>query len=169
MEKNRIRLIYNHEVVELKELPVSTYTQILYHLVFSTRNRANTLNINHLPELYKFIWGLLKNKKCYLYRIGGTSDHIHILLEIPPTIAPAALIKDIKLASSKNIKLNKLFYDFEAWQLGYGAFTCSIREKSKLIQYIKKQEEHHKKKSSSEELIELLISNGIEYDLKYFE
>ena len=146
---------------------MSTYTQILYHLVFSTKNRANTLDSNRLPELYKFIWGLLYNKKCHLHRIGGTSDHIHILLDIPPTITPAALIKDIKLASSENIKMNNLFPSFEAWQSGYGAFTCSTREKSILTEYIKKQEEHHKKKTTREELIELLIDNGIKFDLKY--
>jgi putative transposase len=146
---------------------MSTYTQILYHLVFSTKNRAKTLDSNRLPELYKIIWGLLKNKNCHLFRIGGTSDHIHILLHIPPIIAPSTLIKDIKLASSQNIKMNNLFPAFEAWQAGYGAFTCSIREKPKLIDYIKKQEEHHKTKTSKEELIELLIEHGIKFDLKY--
>jgi len=65
--------------------------------------------------------------------------------------------------------MNNLFPAFEAWQAGYGAFTCSMMEKPKLIDYIKNQEVHHKKKTSKEELIELLFDHGIKFDLKYLQ
>lgn len=148
---------------------MSTYTQILYQIVFSTKRRKPALARENRPELFKYIWGLLKNKKCHLYRINGVEDHIHIVTHIHPTVAPAFLVKDIKIASSGYIKENDLFPDFEEWQDGYGAFTYSYKEKDTLIEYVKNQEEHHKTKTYREELIELLQEHGVAFDEKYLE
>lgn len=148
---------------------MSTYTQILYQLVFSTKHRKPGLTKENRPALFKYIWGLLKNKKCHLYRINGVDDHIHIITHIHPTIAPAFLVKDIKIASSGYIKENDLFPDFEDWQDGYAAITYSWKEKDTLIEYVKNQEEHHKTKTYREELIELLREHGIKFDEKYLE
>ena len=76
---------------------MSTYTQILYQIVFSTKHRGLTLD-NNREQLYRFIWGVLKNKHCHLYRVGGVEDHIHLIVDIHPMIAPALLVKDIKLS-----------------------------------------------------------------------
>ncbi len=146
---------------------MSTYTQILYQIVFSTWSRERTLTENKREDLYKYIAGILKNKKCHLYRINGIEDHLHIITHIHPTIALSNLIKDIKLASSDWIKENKIFKYFNGWQDGYGAFTYSIKEKDRLIEYVKKQQEHHKIKIFIEEYIELLNEHGIEYDEKF--
>jgi putative transposase len=146
---------------------MSTYTQILYQIVFSTKNRKHTLTSNNRENLYKYIWGILKNKKCHLYRIGGISDHIHIVTYLHPTIALASLVKDIKIASSEHIKSSQLFRDFDGWQIGYGAFTYSYKDKDRLIEYVKTQDQHHKKHTYKEELIELLEEHGIEFDEKY--
>jgi REP element-mobilizing transposase RayT len=158
----------NRKAVECKYLIMSTYTQFLYQFVFSTKNREKTLDAAaQRTELYKYIWGVLNNKKCHLYRIGGVSDHIHIVTHIHPTLSPSSLIKDIKLASSEFIKTNQLFPKFGGWQDGYGGFSYSFKEKDRLIEYVKNQEEHHKHKTYREELIELLIEHGVEYDEKY--
>ncbi|MEK7718924.1 MAG: IS200/IS605 family transposase [Bacteroidota bacterium] len=146
---------------------MSTYTQLIYHFVYSTKNRDNTLQADHRTDLYKYIWGLLNNKNCHLYRIGGVSDHIHILTHVHPTIAPATLIKDIKLAGSEFIKTNQLFPNFTGWQGGYGGFSCSFQDRDRLIEYIKNQEQHHTKKTFKEELIDLLNEHGIAFDEKY--
>jgi REP element-mobilizing transposase RayT len=146
---------------------MSTYTQILYQIVFSTKNRKHTLTSNNRENLYKYIWGILKNKKCHLYRIGGISDHIHIVTYLHPTVALASLVKDIKIASSEHIKSSQLFHDFDGWQTGYGAFTYSYKDKNRLIEYVKTQDQHHKKHTYKEELIELLNEHGIEFDEKY--
>ncbi len=148
---------------------MSTYTQILYQLVFSTKRRERTLTKENRPELFKYIWGILKNKKCHLYRLNGVEDHIHIVTHVHPTIAVSDLIKDIKLASTDYIKEKRLFPHFGGWQDGYSAFTYSIQAKDSLIEYVKNQEEHHKTKTFKEELIELLKEHGIEYDEKYLE
>ena len=102
-----------------------------------------------------------------LYRINGVEDHLHIVTHLHPSIALASLIKDIKLASTDYIKKDNLFKNFAGWQDGYGAFTYSIKEKDRLIEYVKNQEEHHKIKTFKEEYIELLKEHGIEYEEKY--
>jgi REP element-mobilizing transposase RayT len=146
---------------------MSTYTQILYQIVFSTKNRETCLSKDNRPELFKFIWGILENKKCHLYRINGVEDHIHIVTHIHPTIATASLIKDIKVACTSHIKKNSLFKNFNGWQDGYGAFTYSIKEKDRLIEYVKNQENHHKTISFRDEYIELLKEHNIEFDERY--
>jgi REP element-mobilizing transposase RayT len=146
---------------------MSTYTQILFQIVFSTKNRERTMKTEKRVELYKYIWGIMKNKKCYLYQIGGIEDHIHIVTHIHPTISLSALIKDIKVASSEYIKKESLFQNFTGWQDGYAAFTYSLSEKDKLVNYVKNQEEHHKVITYHEELKQLLIEQKIEFDEKY--
>lgn len=94
-------------------------------------------------------------------------DHIHIITHLHPTIALSSLIKDMKIASSIWIKKENIFPGFTSWQDGYGAFTYSINEKDRLIEYVKNQEEHHKIKSFKEEYTELLKEYGIKFDKKY--
>lgn len=146
---------------------MSTYTQILYQIVFSTKNRERTLTKPNREELFKYISGILSNKQCHLYRINGVDDHLHILTHLHPSVALASLIKDIKLASSEFIKRDHLFEKFNGWQDGYGAFTYAIKDKERLIEYVKDQEEHHKIKTFREEYIELLQENNIVFDEKY--
>ena len=146
---------------------MSTYTQLLYQIVFSTKNRKPCLKKENREELFRYIWGLLNNKKCHLYRINAVDDHIHIATHIHPSISISSLIKDLKLSSNEYIKNNNLFDGFDGWQDGYGAFTYNIKDKDKLIEYIKNQEEHHKKVSYKDELISLLKEFEIEFDEKY--
>ena len=146
---------------------MSTYTQILYQIVFGTKNDEQTMVESGQKTLYKYIWGILKNKKCHLYRINGMEDHIHIVTHIHPTIALASLIKDIKMASSEYIKSENIFPNFNGWQNGYGAFTYSIKAKDNLIEYVKNQKQHHRKLNFRNEYINLLNEHGIEFDEKY--
>ena len=148
---------------------MSTYTQLLYQIVFSTKHREPVLVKENRPQLFKYIWGILKNKKCHLYRINGVEDHLHLITHIHPTIAISDFVKDIKLASSDFIKEEKLFKEFTNWQIGYAAISYSIDAKDNLIEYVKKQEEHHKKITFREELILLLNEHGIEFDEKYLD
>ncbi|MBL7149553.1 MAG: IS200/IS605 family transposase [Candidatus Cloacimonetes bacterium] len=143
------------------------YTQILYHIVFSTKKRERTLKFENQEELFKYIWGTIKNKKSHLYRINGFEDHLHILSSLHPTICLSNFIKDIKVSSSIWIKKNNIFPFFESWQEGYAAFTCSYEDKENLIKYIMSQKEHHRNVSFREELINLYKDAGIEYNEKY--
>ena len=146
---------------------MSTYTQILYQIVFSTKNREKTLLESQRDQLFAYIWGVMKKKKCHLYRIGGVEDHLHIVTHIHPMVALSMLVKDIKLSSSKFIKQENIFPDFNGWQDGYGAFTYTYSAKDDLIEYVKNQVEHHKIINYKDEYIALLKENGIESDEKY--
>jgi REP element-mobilizing transposase RayT len=125
------------------------------------------LNQERREDVFRYIWGIAKNKKCHLYRINGVEDHIHILTSLHPSVCLSGLVKDIKVSSSKWIKENGVFPHFTHWQDGYGAFTDNDREKKRLIEYIKKQETHHKKVSFVDEYKALLLEAGIEFDDTY--
>lgn len=146
---------------------MSTYTQILFQIVFRTKNGEHSLVEPDREKLYRYIWGILENKKCHLYRIGGVEDHIHIITHIHPSVAPARLVKDIKPASSNYIKTENIFPDFHGWQKGYGAFTYSVSAKNNLIEYVRQQKEHHRKVNFRDEYINLLKEHKIEFDEKY--
>lgn len=146
---------------------MSTYTQILYQIVFSTKNRIPALVERNREQLFKYIWGVLKNKNCHLYQINGVADHLHILTHLHPSIALSSLIKDIKLASNAFIKEENLFPNFKNWQEGYGAFTYSITEKERLIQYIKNQQSHHEEVPFREEYRRLLEDSGVDFNERY--
>jgi putative transposase len=146
---------------------MSSYRQIFYQIVFATKNREAVIGEQHCEELYKYIWGVINNKKCKLYRINGVEDHIHIFSDLHPSVTLADYIKDIKVASSIWMKESGLFPDFKGWQEGYGAFTYSVREKDKIIEYVKNQKEHHKTEDFFDEYKMLLQEHGIEFDEKY--
>ena len=146
---------------------MSTYTQLLYQLVFSTKMRLPTLQKHGRDKLFGYITGVLSNKKCHCYRIGGVEDHIHIITHVHPSKNLDTLIKDIKLSATDMIKSEKLFPHFGGWQEGYGAFTYAIGAKENLIRYAMNQEEHHRKVTFREEYIALLKEHNIEFDEKY--
>lgn len=146
---------------------MATYTQIIYHIIFSTKNRRPVLHAERREDLFRYTWGIIKNSKCHLFRINGVEDHLHILTSLHQTICLADLVKDIKTGSSKWIKENGVFPEFDHWQDGYAAFTHSIGEKSRLIEYIKSQQEHHRTVSFEDELKRMLDEMGVEYDPKY--
>jgi REP element-mobilizing transposase RayT len=146
---------------------MSTYTQILYHIVFSTKDRAAALAAGKREDLFRYTWGILKNKECHLYRINGVEDHLHILTSIHPTLCLSELVKEIKISTSKWLKEGGHSPAFTHWQDGYGAFTVSAVDKDAVIEYIKGQQEHHKRISFRDELRQLLVKYGVQFDERY--
>ena len=146
---------------------MATYTQILYHIVYGTKNHNCTLDLERHNELCRYTAGILQNKKCFIHKVGGYTEHLHILTELHPSIALADLVKDTKLATSKWIKAKNIFPVFDSWQNGYGAFSCSWKDKDRIINYIANQIEHHRHKTFQEEYIEMLQQAGIEFNEKY--
>ncbi|RYZ18220.1 MAG: IS200/IS605 family transposase [Chitinophagaceae bacterium] len=146
---------------------MTTYRQIFYHIVFGTKNREFSLAENHQEDLYRFIWGVINKRNCHLYRINGTEDHLHIFSDLHPSIALSDYVKEIKVASGDWIKQNRIFPQFTCWQEGYGAFTCSVKERDAVIAYIKNQKEHHKTESFRDEYKRLLTKNEIPIEEKY--
>lgn len=147
---------------------MSSYRQLLDHIVFRTYNSEPTIKQEHADQLYAYITGIIKNKNSHLYRINGIENHIHILMDVHPSVALADFVKDIKVSTSIWMKNSSNFPSFRGWAEGYGSFTCSYMEMGKLIDYIKIQQEHHKKKTFEEEYRMLLMELGIKIDERYF-
>jgi REP element-mobilizing transposase RayT len=147
---------------------MSTYTQILYHIVFATKDRAPVLTDVRREDLFRYMSGVIKNNHCKPIWTNGVKDHVHSLLSLHPTVALADLLKDIKVASSIWVKDNKVLPNFVGWQEGYGAFTYSLRDEPELIAYLKRQEEHHRKVSFEEEYRKLLVDAGVKIAERFF-
>ena len=147
---------------------MSSYHQIIYQIIFRTKLSQKTLKPEHNNLLFKYIWGIIKNKNCHLYRINGMEDHIHILTDLHPGIALADFVRDIKTASSIWLKDSGYFPKFTGWGDGYAALTYSFWDKDKLINYIKNQQEHHKIETFEEEYRRLLEEHNIKIDDRYF-
>jgi putative transposase len=147
---------------------MSSYRQILYHLVFRTKDSRKSLIPAHSRELYAYMMGIVRNKNCFLYRINGMEDHMHILCDLHPTIALADYMRDIKTASSIWLKQWGKFPEFNGWADGYAALTYGWKDKEIIVNYIKNQQHHHKKESFEDELKRLLQEQGIEVNEKYF-
>ena len=137
----------------------------IFHIVFTTKGRKNVLDNRHIEELYRYLWNRLKYKGCYLYRIGGIENHIHILVDISPTISLSAMVNDLKSTSSAWLKANGSFPAFDSWSRGYYAGSISYRERDSVIEYIKNQRIHHLGQTCETELESLCGEIG----LKMFE
>ena len=147
---------------------MSSYRQILYHLIFRTKEGKKTLTQTYINELFAYIHGVIKSKNSVLHRINGLEDHIHLLSDLHPSIALADYIKDIKVASSIWMKQSGKFPHFTGWADGYGALTYAWRDREMIINYIKNQQEHHRKVSFAEEYKKLLEEHGIKIDERFF-
>lgn len=117
--------------------------EAFYHIVITTKNRQMTITEEHKRELYGYMWGILKRKRCVLLRINGIANHIHILTSLNPNIALSELMRDLKRSSSEWLKHNPIFPYWGGWESEYAAFTCSKESLSPVIEYIKSQEIHH--------------------------
>jgi len=127
-----------------------------------------TIKQDHVNELYAYLTGILKNKNSHMYRINGVENHLHILTDMHPSIAPADFMREVKASSSLWMKNSMLFPAFVGWEEGYGSFTCSFRDLNPLIEYIKNQVEHHKKVTFEEEYKKILLESGLIPDERYF-
>ena len=144
------------------------FRQILYHIVFRTKESRKTIPRQHSEELYKYITGIIKNKNCTLLCINGAEEHVHILTDLNPVVSLADFIKDIKVSSSIWLRGNENFANFAGWGTKYCALTYSHKDKDAIGSYIKNQKEHHKKESFEDEMKRFFIEGGIETDEKWF-
>ncbi|MBC8526459.1 MAG: IS200/IS605 family transposase [Candidatus Cloacimonetes bacterium] len=121
-----------------------TYKSIYYHIVFKTKKRQPFLNENIKEKVYHYIWNKCKKLKFYLHRIGGTIDHIHLLIYIPPKMSVSHAVGLIKGSSSYFINQELAGDDILYWQHGFGVLTLSKNDFNRVYDYVKNQEEHHK-------------------------
>ena len=145
----------------------STLTNLLYHIVFSTKNRMNLIDSQLRSHLYPYLGGIVRGEKGSVLKINGTSNHVHILLKMPATIPLSEIMRRIKGNSSRWVNMQSRPRSRFAWQRGYAAFSVSESAVGNVSQYIDNQAAHHKTRSFKEELLLLLRKHGISYDERH--
>ena len=121
----------------------SPFTQIYLHAVWSTWDRLPLLTPPIEREVYAAICDKCQELKCHTLAIGGTVDHVHLLVRFPTTITIADLLKEVKGSSSHLVTHDISPGEFFKWQGSYGAFTVSKSLVPKVRAYIERQKEHH--------------------------
>lgn len=145
----------------------STLTNLIAHIIFSTKDRLPVLGESIQDRLYEYIGGIIRGEKGVLLAIGGMPDHVHVLAKIKADQSMAEAVKKIKGNSSRWINDNRLVTGRFGWQDGYGAFSVSQSQLELVQQYILSQKEHHKKKNFQDEFVDFLKKQGLEFDEKY--
>jgi putative transposase len=142
-----------------------TYAQNVVHVVFSTKDRRKTISDELQPRLWAYIVGVCKKLEILVQAVGGTEDHLHVLIHVPPNLAVAKAVLTIKANSSRWI--NEGAPRRFAWQEGYGVFSVSHSLAATAVRYINNQKTHHRKMSFEDEFVALLKKHGVDYDPKF--
>jgi putative transposase len=144
----------------------STYSNLLYHIVFSTKGRERLITEDIKEELYRYMAGIAREEGGSLLEIGGIEDHVHLLAKLQPSIAVSDMLRLIKTNSSKWLHEEKGNLRF-SWQEGYAAFSASESQAIAVRRYIRNQAAHHRRQSFQEEFVSMLERHGVEYDPRY--
>lgn len=139
-----------------------TYTNLIYHVVFSTEGHVRSLTKPRRNELFAYLAPLIKEKGGRPIIINGVVDHVHSLFTLPPNIALSDLLRFVKANSSRWFK--RRFNVPFAWQTGFGAFSVSRSGVDSVANYIRYQEKHHARRDFRAEFVEFLRKNGVEFD-----
>ncbi len=137
------------------------------HIVFSTKNRQTFIHPPVEDELHSYLGGVCKKLECPPIKIGGYTDHVHILCMLSKKIALMKLVEEIKSHSSKWIKTKGEDYSYFYWQDGYGAFSVNPKQVGSVVQYIENQHIHHKDESFQDEYRGFLKRYKVDYDERY--
>ena len=142
-----------------------TFSNLLTHLIFSTKDRAPLIRKDMRDELHAYLGGLTRELEGKAYGVNGTNDHVHMLVNLPPRVSVSDAMRFIKANSSAwaRNRWKRVF----AWQLGYGAFSVSKSNAQQVLKYIADQESHHRRVAFREEFINLLQKHGIDYEERY--
>jgi REP element-mobilizing transposase RayT len=144
-----------------------TLTNLLTHIIFSTKGRQPLITTECKPDLMAYLGGIVGELNGKPLIINGTSDHVHLLIQLPPTLTVADCLRIVKTNSSRWFHQRWSSQKRFNWQGGYGAFSVSRSNAQKVIAYIENQEKHHQKKTFQEEYIALLKRHDLDYDERY--
>lgn len=147
-------------LIQSRAMP-HTYTSLLVHVVFSTKERRRSISKDVQPRLWAYLGGIARTNNFRALAVGGIEDHSHLLLSLHPMMPVAKAVQLIKAGSSKWMH-EELDHRSFSWQEAYGAFTIGVSQKQATIRYIENQKEHHKRRSLDEEFAEMLKRHGIE-------
>jgi putative transposase len=144
-----------------------SYTNLLYHIVFSTKDRRPLITPDYEVRLYDYLGGTIRKLGGISLELNGTEDHVHLLAKLRPDCALSEVLRDLKANATG--WMHDVFPSLKnfSWQRGYGAFTVSQSNVQAVRQYIARQKEHHRKISFRDEFIQFLQENGIDYNERF--
>jgi len=145
----------------------NTYSNLFYHMVFSTKGRNDLISPEIEERVWAYIGGIARNHEIIAVQVGGIENHIHILILAKPKVAPSQIAQWIKGESSRWIRQTFPELAKFEWQDGYGVFSVSKSSVPDVVEYITNQREHHQKQCFEDEYISMLKLNGIDYDVRY--
>lgn len=146
-----------------------SFTNLIYHLIFSTKDRNKLISNEREDRLYRYMGGVIRDLGGIALATNGTEDHVHLLAKLRPDNSLSDVMRNLKAGSSG--WMHDVFPDLNdfLWQRGYGAFTVSSSQIEVVKGYIARQKEHHEKQSPRDEFILFLKLNGIEFDEQYLQ
>ncbi len=145
----------------------ATYSNLLNHIVFATKQRMPLITSGIEQDLHTYIGGIIRQLDGTSLAINGMPDHVHILARFPPKTAAADAVRIIKANSSKWLNETKFKFQKFRWQDGYSIFSVSESMVPAVTQYILNQKEHHRCFDAKDELKRILDKHGIVYDTRY--
>ena len=143
------------------------YIEIYVHIVFAVKKRKALIDPGWEKELFRYITGTVQQLGHKIIVINGMPDHIHILIDMEPSMPIAELVREVKRSSTDMIRKNGYTRVPFNWQKGYGAFSCGREDLPHVINYIERQKEHHRNRSFLEEYRKILDENGVSYKEEY--
>ena len=144
----------------------STHLSLHYHIVFSTKHREPSLDAAQRPRIHEYLGGTIRGLKGIPHAVGGTADHVHLLLSLRASHCLADVMREVKSESSGWIHREIQWARF-GWQEGYGAFTVGAPDLEKVRSYVLNQEEHHRVKTFQQEYVKMLERGMVEYDERF--
>ena len=145
----------------------STLSNLVYHVIFSTKGREQFIIPEIRNELHHYMGGIIKGEGGVLLQAGGTADHIHIVIRLKPVHSLSEMMQKIKGSSSKWLNEQQRLKHKFAWQEGYGAFTVNESRIPAVIRYVSGQETHHRKQTFKDEFVQILKRHRVAYDERY--
>jgi len=144
-----------------------TYTKLIYHIIFSTKDRESLITPGLREKLYPYIGGIVRGQEGMLQAIGGMPDQIHLVVRIKPDVSVSEIVRLVKANSSKWVNEQAGSAGRFGWQSGYGAFSVSFSQLTAVCEYVERQEEHHRKKTFQDEYQDYLKRHEISFDERY--
>lgn len=144
----------------------STHLSLHYHIIFSTKDRRALIASGWRERLHAYMGGTVRALGGVPTAVGGTADHVHLLLGLRATHRLTDVVREIKVSSSKWVH-ETIGERFFGWQDGYGAFSVGGENADEVRRYIASQEQHHRSRTFQEEYLSFLKGNGVEYDERY--
>ena len=144
-----------------------SYVNLLYHVVFSTKNREPFIVEACQPRLYEYVGGIVRQHGGVPLAVNGMEDHLHLFARLRQDVALADVVRNLKASTSG--WMHKVFPDLKdfTWQRGYGAFTVSESQACTVRRYVERQKVKHRHQGFKEEFVGFLRAHSVEFDERY--